>query len=115
MVRLAKPNGWVCAIDADLCTLSAADPGHRDANRFDEVCQKGGAYEPDRYNINYLRQKSLQVVRGGRPRRPNQLRLDERGTRRKSSGRVLASILESFRAKDDGRRGDLTEEYELYL
>ena len=44
MVQLAKPNGWVFAVDCDLCNLSAADPSHRNAGRFDDVYQRRLAY-----------------------------------------------------------------------
>ncbi len=59
MVHLAKPNGWVFAIDADLCILSAADPGHRDASCFDEVCRKATAYNRDHHSINDRMGRSL--------------------------------------------------------
>jgi SAM-dependent methyltransferase len=59
MVQLVKPNGWVFTIDADLCIFSAADPGHRDASRFDEVCRKAAAYICEHYSINYRMGRSL--------------------------------------------------------
>jgi SAM-dependent methyltransferase len=59
MVQLVKANGWVFAIDADLGILSAADPDHRDASRFDEVCRKAAAYNRDHHNINYRLGRSL--------------------------------------------------------
>lgn len=59
MAQLVKPNGWVLAIDCDLCNLSAADQGHRDASRFDEVCRKAAAYNRDHHNINYRMGRSL--------------------------------------------------------
>jgi hypothetical protein len=49
----------VFAIDADLCTLSAVDPEHRSASRFDEACRKAAAYNRDHHNINYRMGRSL--------------------------------------------------------
>jgi hypothetical protein len=59
MVQLVKPNGRVFAIDCDLGTVSAADPGHREANRFDGVCRKAEAYNREHYSINYRMGRSL--------------------------------------------------------
>src|SRR5262245_32421925 len=59
MVQLVKPNGWVFAIDCDLCNLSAADPGHCNARRFDDVYERRLAYHRDRYNYNDRMGRSL--------------------------------------------------------
>ena len=109
MVQLVKPNGWVFTIDADLCILSAADPGHRDASRFDEVCRKAAGLHLRALQHQLPHgEKSLQAVRGGGPRRRRQLGLDGGVPRWESSGGALAPKLASFRAKDDGRRSALT-------
>lgn len=59
MVQLVKPNGWVFAVDCDLCNLSAADPGHYNAGRFDDVYQRRLAYHRDHYNYNNRMGRSL--------------------------------------------------------
>jgi ubiquinone/menaquinone biosynthesis C-methylase UbiE len=53
MAELAKPNGRVFAFEGDLCTLSAADPDHPDASRFDEVRQKMEVYHRDHHVMSY--------------------------------------------------------------
>jgi 2-polyprenyl-3-methyl-5-hydroxy-6-metoxy-1,4-benzoquinol methylase len=59
MAELVKPNGWVFAIDCDLCNVSAADPGHRNASLFDQVRQKEQVYDRDHYGINCRMGRSL--------------------------------------------------------
>ena len=59
MVQLVRPTGWVFAIDCDLCTLSAADPGHCNADRFDDVYQRRLAYHRDHHNYNDRMGRSL--------------------------------------------------------
>ena len=59
MVQLVKPNGWLFVIDCDLCNLSAADPGHRNAGHFDEVYQRRLAYHREHYNYNNRMGRSL--------------------------------------------------------
>lgn len=62
MAQLVRPNGWVFAIDCDLCLYSAADPDHPDASRFGQILEKLVADDRERHGINYRMGRTLPKV-----------------------------------------------------